>query len=40
VGGWMLAEPIVEELKKNAEFQARVAKCRAEMQPFLAKTAR
>lgn len=40
VGGWMLAEPIVEELKKNAAFRAQVEKCRAEMQPFLAKATR
>ena len=37
VGGWMLAEPIVEELKKSAAFRARVEKCRAEMAPFAAK---
>lgn len=30
VGGWMLAEPLVVELKKVPAFQAGVAKCRAE----------
>lgn len=35
VGGWMLAEPIVQELKKNAAFRAQVERCRAEMEPFL-----
>jgi acid phosphatase (class A) len=34
VGGWMLAEPIVQELKKNAAFRAQVERCRAEMEPF------
>jgi acid phosphatase (class A) len=39
VGGWMLAESIVVELKKSAAFQAQVEKCRAEMVPFVTKPA-
>jgi hypothetical protein len=34
VGGWLLAEPIVEELKKSPAFRARVQTCRAELRPF------
>ncbi|HEY1107067.1 MAG TPA: phosphatase PAP2 family protein [Opitutaceae bacterium] len=34
VGGWKIAEAFVAELKKNADFQAGVAKCRAEAAPF------
>lgn len=30
VGGWTIAEPFVAELRKNREFQAAVAQCRAE----------
>lgn len=37
VGAWMLAEPLVAELKKSAAFQAQVEKCRAEMAPFATK---
>lgn len=37
VGGWLLAEPIVAELKKSAAFRAQVEKCRAEMTPFVTK---
>jgi acid phosphatase (class A) len=39
VGGWLLAESIVEELKKSAAFRAQVEKCRAEMRPFVTQTA-
>lgn len=35
VGGWMLSEPIVEEIKKSPEFQARLKAVRAEVAPFL-----
>ena len=37
VGGRLMAEAIVAELKKSAAFQAAVEKCRAEAAPFLAK---
>jgi len=36
VGGRLMAEAIVTELKKSAAFQAAVEKCRAEAAPFLA----
>lgn len=31
VGGWTLAEPVVEELNKSAAFQAQIETCRAEI---------
>jgi acid phosphatase (class A) len=39
VGGRLLAETVVAELKKSAAFRAAVEKCRAEAQPFLVKKA-
>ena len=35
VGGWMLAEPIVLEIKKSPAFQERLKKVRMEVAPFL-----
>ena len=40
VGGWLLAEPIVTELRKSAAFRAQIEKCRAEATPFATKPAR
>jgi acid phosphatase (class A) len=37
VGGRLMAEAIVAEMKKSAVFRAEVEKCRAEAAPFLAK---
>ena len=37
VGGWILAEPFVAELRKSQAFQAQVAKCRAEAAAFVRK---
>ena len=37
VAGWVLAEPIVEELKKSSAFRARVETGRAELRPFATK---
>ena len=34
VGAWTLAEPFVLELKKSADFRARVEKCRVEVAAF------
>ena len=39
VAGKLLAAAVVAELKKNAAFNAAVAKCRAEAAPFLVKKA-
>ena len=39
VGGRLLAEAIVAELRKNPAYQAGVEKCRAEAAPFLMKKA-
>jgi membrane-associated phospholipid phosphatase len=39
VGGWMLAEPIVQELKTKTAFRAQVEKGRAAMKAFVAKPA-
>lgn len=35
VGGWLIAEPIVAEIKKSAAFQQRLEQVRAEVAPFL-----
>jgi acid phosphatase (class A) len=35
VGGWVLAEPIVVEIKKSPAFQERVKQVRSEVAPFL-----
>ncbi len=35
VGGWTLAEPIIEEIKKSPSFQERVKAVKAEVAPFL-----
>lgn len=37
VGGWMLAEPIIEQIKQSPAFQERVKAARAEVAPFLKK---
>lgn len=37
VGGWMLSEPIVEEIKKSPAFQQRLQAVRQEVAPFLKK---
>jgi acid phosphatase (class A) len=37
VGGWLLAEPIVEEIKKSPAFQERLKAVRAEVAPFVSK---
>ena len=37
VGGWMIAEAFIVELRKNPDFLAEVAACRAEVAPFLKK---
>lgn len=37
VGGWMLAEPIVEQIKLSPAFQERLKQARAEVAPFLKK---
>ena len=35
VGGWMLAEPIVQEISRSPAFQERLKKVRSEVAPFL-----
>jgi acid phosphatase (class A) len=35
VGGWVLSEPIVEEIKKSPVFQERLQQVRQEVAPFL-----
>ncbi|MES2697790.1 MAG: hypothetical protein V4773_30285 [Verrucomicrobiota bacterium] len=37
VGGWMLADAFVVELRKSDVFRTRVAACRAEVEAFLKK---
>ena len=39
VGGWLLAEPIVAELKKSPAFLAQIEKCRAEMRAAVTRQA-
>ena len=35
VGGWILSEPIVEEIKKSPAFQERLKSVQLEVAPFL-----
>ncbi|WP_414663660.1 phosphatase PAP2 family protein [Horticoccus sp. 23ND18S-11] len=35
VGGWMIAEAFIVELRKNPDFLAEVTACRAEVAPFV-----
>jgi acid phosphatase (class A) len=37
VGGWILSDPIVQELKKSPAFQERLKAVRAEVAPYLKK---